>query len=85
MPTYGVIGVIIRLGIRADELPGYFTVIDAHAPVYTEPYWGELGLKIRTNPTLAMECASLAVGIAILGISISLARHIRKIINSHPH
>ena len=58
-------------GLEADEEPGYFRVVNASKPLYTEPYWGTIGVSVfpmapRATEMWCVPCPFLLVhGLAI--------------------
>ena len=70
-------------GLQAEPTPGRFKVVDASAPIWTEPNWGKIGITVYPDATKKIETVALATGIALLVFSAGLAFGARGALNKY--
>lgn len=54
-------------GLERESTPGWFTVIDASAPLWTEPNWGTIGLTAYPDSGVAIGVVATIVGTIVTG------------------
>jgi hypothetical protein len=56
---------LLWAGVAPETNPYHFQVVDEDAPVYTEPYWKQIGVTVYTAAGNGISVTALVVGISV--------------------